>query len=184
MSSAKALARWQLALWRRRLGRPGLAGVALLALALLFYAAVVIPEHLEANDLEERTTAMAAAARSGDVPAGLAPQARLAAFYQAFPGRDAATEWLERIYAAGEQAGLVLDKGEYRLAPERDARLVRYEVNLPVRGNYVQIRRFVRSVLADIPFAALNDFQIRRGTVSEGEVEARLRFNLYFREEA
>ena len=182
MSGLKTQARWHLALWRRRLGWPGLVGAGLLALAVLFYATVVIPEHLDAASLQQRVAATAAAAKTGSVPAGLGPEARLAAFYRTLPERDTATAWLEKIYAAGEQAQLVLDKGEYRLSPERDARLARYEINLPVRGGYVQIRQFIRTVLAEIPFAALNDIQITRGKVSDPNVEARIRFVLYFRE--
>lgn len=184
MSTAKAQLRWHLALWRRHLGWPGLAGAALLAVALLFYAAVVIPDHLKASDLQQQVTTMTAAAKAGSVPTSLSPEARLATFYQTFPERSTATSWLEKIYAAGTQAALVLDKAEYRLTPERDARLVRYEVNLPVHGSYVQIRQFIRAVLAEIPFAALNDIQIRRGAISDATVEARIRFNLYFRESA
>lgn len=184
MSDLKTRMRWHFALWRRRLGWPGLAGAALLVLAGLFYAAVVIPERLEASDLQQRVAAMTAAAKAGKVPAGLAAEARLATFYRSFPARSTAPTWLEKIYAAGAQAALVLDKGEYKLIPDRDARLVRYEINLPVHGSYVQVRQFIRTVLAEIPFAALNDIQIRRGAVSEPNVEARIRFILYLREGA
>lgn len=184
MSSRKARLRWHLGLWRRRLGWPGMAGAALLALAVLFLLGVVIPEHLKATDLEQRATAAAAAAKAGTVPTGLTPEARLASFYQTFPERSTAPEWLEKIYAAGAQAALTLDKGEYKLNPDRDARLVRYEISLPVRGSYVQIRQFIRAVLAEIPFAALSDIQIRRGKVSDPNVEAGIRFTLYLREAA
>lgn len=184
MSRRQARLRWLFNLWRRRLGWPGLAGAALLALALLFYAAAVVPEHLEAARLQDQATALEAAAKVGAVPANLGPEARLASFYRTFPERGTATAWLERIYTAGTQAGLVLDKGDYRLSAESNARLVRYEVNLPVHGSYPQVRQFVRAVLAEIPFAALNDIQIKRGNVGEATVEANIRFNLYFREAA
>lgn len=184
MSRRQAQLRWLLRLWRRRLGWSGVIGAGLLVLALLFYAAAVLPEHLEANRLEDQAGAVAAAAKAGATPAGLEPEARLASFYRTFPERATATAWLEKIYAAGNQAGLTLDKGEYRLTPDRDTRLVRYEVNLPVHGSYPQVRQFVRNVLAAIPFAALNDIQIRRGNVGEAAVEADIRFNLYFREAA
>lgn len=176
--------RWHLAYWRRLLGWPGQAGVALLVVGVLLYGASVIPDRWRAAGLRREIAATEAAARAGAVPREQGPEFRLAAFYQAFPERASAGAWLEKVYAAGNAAGLVLDKGEYRLDPDRDARLVRYEINLPVRGGYPQVRQFIRAVLAEIPSMALSDVQFRRGVISEPAVEARIRFVLYLREAA
>lgn len=176
--------RWHLLQWRRRLGWPGLAGAALAALAVLFYAVAALPEHFASLGLERRVAEAEAAARAGKAPEEQRPEVRLARFYQAFPARGTAPAWLEKIYAAGSAAGLVLDKGEYRLNPDPGRRLVRYEIALPVRGGYVQVRQFIQTVLAQIPTVALSDVEFRRATIGDPNVEARLRFILYLREEA
>lgn len=174
---------WHLARWRRRLGWPGLAGMALLVLALGFELVVAVPERLEITELRERVAAAEEARQAGVPPPGQGPEAGLAAFYRALPPRASAGSWLEKIYAAGRDASLLLDKGEYKLNPAPDTRLARYEISLPVRGGYGQIRTFVDTVLRDIPAIALDDLQIRRGNITEGTLEARIRFVLYLREE-
>lgn len=176
--------RWHLRQWRRQLGWPGLAGAGLLAAAVLLYAANVIPERWQSHRLRAEIADLEAAARAGAAPREQGPEARLAGFYQTFPERASASAWLEKVYAAGEAAGLILDKGEYRLDVDRDARLARYEINLPVRGGYPQVRQFIRGVLAAIPSMALSDVQFRRGAVGDPTVEARIRFILYLREAA
>lgn len=179
MSSLKTRLRWQRHLWRRRLGWPGLAGALLLGLGLLAYAGLIIPDQMKAADLRQQANT---AARTDAAPVAGATDNRQPAVYQSFPESDTASAWLEKIYDAGAAAQLNLDKGEYRLTPDPNSGLARYEINLPVRGGYVQVRQFVRTVLAELPFAALDDIQIRRGNIGEGTVEARIRFTLFLRD--
>lgn len=176
--------RWTLGHWRRRLGWPGVAGAGLAALALVFYAGVVIPDRFAAARLRQQAAAAEAAARAGKTPEAQRPEVRLALFYQAFPERGTAPAWLEKIYAAGSAAGLLLDKGEYKLSPDPDHRLVRYEISLPVHGGYVQVRKFIQDVLAQIPTVALSDVDFRRAAIGDPNVDARIRFILYLREAA
>lgn len=175
---------WLLRRARRRLGWPGLAGLALLGLGLVFYAGVNLPERLRAAGLQQQVAAARSQAATRASPAAMGPEARLAAFYGEFPVRETLPGWLEKIYAAGNTAALALDRADYKLNPDRDSRLLRYEVDLPVRGSYVQIREFIRTVLAEVPTIALRDLQLQRSAIGDPEVEARIRFILYLREAA
>ena len=61
-------------------------------------------------------------------PAARGPQSAqesLARFYRAFASRDRAYEALRGVFHAAEAEHLALDKGEYRLARERGADLLR-----------------------------------------------------------
>lgn len=175
---------WLLRRARRTLGWPGLAGLGLLALAPLLYAGLALPEHLRLAGLQQQVAAAKtrAAAPAGTAESGI--ESRLAAFYSEFPVRETAPDWLEKIYAAGNATALALEKVDYKLNPDRDSRLLRYEIDLPVHGGYVQIRQFIQAVLAEIPTLALRDVQISRGSIAEPTVEAQLRFVLYLREAA
>lgn len=176
--------RWRWNRGRRALGWPGLAGAALLFLAAAFHLAATLPENARSRELQQQ---LAQAKRRAAAPATFeitSPAARLAAFYEQFPRRDTLAAWLELLYAAGQHASLALDKAEYKLAAERNSPLLRYEINLPLSGGYLQVRGFVQEVLERIPTLALQDFQVKRGNIAEPKVEVRLRFVLYLREAA
>lgn len=175
---------WLWRRWRRAVGWPGLAGSGLLVLAALFYVLAVLPDRLGLEGVRQQ---VAAARTRATAPASAGPrgvEARLAAFYNGFPARDSARAWLEKIYAAGNATALNLERGEYKLSVDRNSRLLTYEINLPVRGSYVQIREFVRTVLDGIPTIALRDLQMKRATIGDPGLEAQIRFVLYLREAA
>jgi Tfp pilus assembly protein PilO len=175
---------WLLRRWRRAIGWPGLAGVALLVLAAVVYVGLGLPERLEAEGVKQQVAAARTRAATPARSERQGAEARLAAFYNEFPARGTAPTWLQKVYAAGEQFSLGLEKAEYRQTLDRNSRLLQYEISLPVRGSYVQIREFIRTVLAEIPTIALRDFQIQRANIGEPTVEAQIRFILYLREAA
>jgi len=173
--------------WRRQaavlaaaLGPAGWAGVALIAAACAGYFAVVAPverardaARAEAVALQDRYRMLGTV---GERP-GSAEQ--LATFYGFFPGLETTADWVGKIFTAAEQGGLTLLSGEYRLTRERDARLARYQIVLPVRGSYLQIRKFVARVLADVPAAALDEITLKRDSVGAASLEARIKLTLY-----
>jgi len=173
---------WLLRRWRRALGWPGLAGAALLVLALLVFVGLGLPERLQLEGVKQQVAAARTRASTPTRSDRQGTEAQMAAFYNAFPSRNTAPAWLQKIYAAGEQFSLGLEKAEYKQTLDRNSHLFNYEINLPVRGSYVQIREFIRTVLAEIPTLALRDVQIRRANIGESTVEAQIRFILYLRE--
>jgi Tfp pilus assembly protein PilO len=73
----------------------------------------------------------------------------------------------------------MLEKGEYRLSRESEFRLSRYQMTLPVRGSYTDIRGFVNDVLDAVPAVALEDLTLKREAADDPELEAKVRFLLY-----
>ena len=76
----------------------------------------------------------------------------------------------------------MLEAGEYHVVNDSDARLTRYQVRFPLKGGYVRIRGFVAAAMDDIPSMTLDEFSIRRASISASEVEARVQFGLLFAE--
>ena len=91
---------------------------------------------------------------------------------------------LKQVFALAGRHGLTLQQGEYRATRERNAKLVAYQVNLPVKGSYGAIWQFAMDVLRAIPHASLDDVAFRRDSVGDAGVEARLRLTLYLAERA
>jgi hypothetical protein len=50
---------------------------------------------------------------------------------------------------------------------------------LPVKGSYIQIRKFIVKVLNSVPSAALEEVSFKRDAISKGELEAKIRFSIY-----
>jgi Tfp pilus assembly protein PilO len=86
---------------------------------------------------------------------------------------------LGKVQAAARANDLQLEKGEYRLSQERDFALARYQVTLPLRGSYPQVRGFVNDVLDAVPAAALEDLALKREAADDPMLEARVRFTLF-----
>ncbi|MDD5330552.1 MAG: hypothetical protein PHX38_11130 [Sulfuricella sp.] len=166
----------------RAVGWPGIAAVALVILGVVFHFQEVMPlrERLvevrhEANDLRAKVAARGTVSRAAD-PAG-----QLAAFYEFFPDGDAMADTLDRLHVAAAQENLVLEQGEYRLAPESMGRLMRYDIVLPVKGPYPHLRRFIARALRENPSLALEGVSFNRQAAMTIGVDAQVRMTLYFR---
>jgi hypothetical protein len=81
-----------------------------------------------------------------------------------------------------EQSEVQISGSEYRMVREKEWKLARYEIVLPVRGRYPQLRAFIADALRAVPAMALVDVAIKRENVESELLEARLRFNLYLSE--
>ena len=159
---------------------PGVLGVALVLAALLVTLSVVQTKTTRLAELNrERAslkTRIEQAAKSGIPETG--SQDELARFYGFFAGTHL-TEWLNKLYAAAGAQKLALEQGEYRITPDKSGKLARYQITLPVKGSYVQIRQFVAQALADVPVAALEDINFKRETIGATQLEARIKFTLF-----
>jgi hypothetical protein len=164
------------------LGWPGVAGVGLLVFCGAAYLSAVAPAHRAMEQAHQR--ALLLQGKTGREGGGLrtAPDEQLAAFYKFFPSGMSEPDWLEQIYQAAKEQDLALDRGDYRPVRERVGRLTRYQVTLPVRGSYPQIRKFLAAVLSEVPIVSLDGVDFARQKIGEDTVEARVRLSLFLRQ--
>jgi hypothetical protein len=106
----------------------------------------------------------------------------LAQFYATLGDPRAVERQLKQVFALAARHGLSLQQGEYRTTADRNAKMLAYQVNLPVKGSYGAIWQFAMDVLRAIPHASLDDVAFRRDTISQDGVEARLRLTFYLAE--
>lgn len=171
---------WTLRRQVTALGWPGVGGAVLLALSVAFIASTIAPLDTRIAESKAEIEVLRAKLKAGSVGAG--PDASddpLANFYAFFPSLGSTPEWLQRIYELADAQGLRLEAGEYKLKRERDFKLARYEVTLPVRGAYPQIREFVSRVLTEVPASSLDELSLRREDPASATVEARIRLTLF-----
>jgi len=99
---------------------------------------------------------------------------QLATYYRQFPGEKDSPQWLGKLIAAASSRGISLDQGEYTANRDKVGRLVRFEMTLPVKGEYPNIRKFLSALPAEVPVVALEHVQFERQKVGEPMVQAKL----------
>jgi hypothetical protein len=181
-----AALRWRMRREVARAGWRGVTGVALLVVAIAIAMSTWWPARARLAQAQTEVVELRAKLRTaGPLPAPGSPEALardatpLDTFHAYFPATDSLPEWLGRLHTAARRNGLALDTSAYRLQVTRGARLARYEITLPLRGTYPQLRGFVAEALAKIPALALEDAQFKRDSVAAPGLEAQLRFALY-----
>lgn len=177
--------RWQVA----RLGSMGKIGVGLFVVAGIFFLGAVLPAKKELAALEERAETLQMQAKqrllSGDVPViekKLTNDQALQAFYEFFPRFDSSPFWIRELVRIAQKQGVEVNSSDFKLTFERDWRLSRYEIIVPVRGRYSQIRGFIAESLEAVPNMAITGFTIKRDNVQSTQLEMRLEISLYLNE--
>ena len=154
---------------RRELGLVGLAGIALLAGALVFSNLVVKPLE-EQNGLLRQKGARAPVAASNQQSAE-----KVAKVYEHLQMEQGPTDWLAALHGIGVATGVQLKSANYR-TQKTDGRIVRYEIALPVSGSYGQIRDFMKRSLAEIPVLSVDSVAMKREGAT---IHAELRLTLH-----
>lgn len=174
--------RWHLRRYTRALRWQGLLGLGLAGVAAMLYIAGIGPGMARITQLQQEALSVRDFARAAGSAANAAPPAQetwLEHFYRLLPVKSSAPDWLRIIFSTARDQSLGLEQGDYRLKIEKSGRLMAYEIGFPVRGTYVQMRRFIAEVLERIPAIALDEFSVKRETIGDPAIEASIRFTLF-----
>ncbi len=155
--------------------------VVIAALAQLFLlpgreAAIEEAEHRLAQ--LERSARRAMIERKSELVTPTETRQRL---LEHFPTEGQLNAELGRLIEMAKQQGLRVPGGDYRLMPGKDGLLVRYVLNLPVKGSYGAIRSYLRAVRSEFPDLAIDDIALHRENIGSSEIEAQLRFVIFGR---
>lgn len=157
-----------------RLGRAGSIGLALLVLAGGFYAGTLYPEQRRLVALQREVAELRQLATRPAHDERRSAANDLAAFYAFFPVPDELPEILDTVFRAAKRQSLVLERGEYRVTRPAAGGMFQYQLTLPVRGSYPQIRKFVDGALAELPALSLESVQFERQKIGESAVDAKI----------
>ncbi|MEO8630831.1 MAG: hypothetical protein ABI612_22450 [Betaproteobacteria bacterium] len=158
----------------------GLGGLALLVftVGLTVFSVGSTQRQLKALDSEAAGLKARLGKRETNTVA-VTGRSQLSNFYAFFPLAENVPELLGRIYRSAQEHQLLLEKGEYKLSREAEFRLARYQITLPMRGQYADVRGFVNDVLESVPSAALEELTLKRESIDAQELEARVRFIVF-----
>lgn len=173
--------RWQVG----RLGTIGKIGLGLIVVAGIYFFSAVLPQDSDLQKLKERAETLQlqelAKQSPGEMESGrkLNSDQALQVFYDYFPRIDSSPFWIRELVQLAKKHGVDLSSSEYRLMNESDARLARYEMILPVKGRYPQIRAFMAEALVKVPAMAISAVALKRENITSDKLEVRLEINLY-----
>ncbi|RON85101.1 GspMb/PilO family protein [Pseudomonas fluorescens] len=164
------------------LGIPGLAGLALLLVAVAWALAGLLPGWQSLQHLSQQTqeaTDYLAKVEDGSIAPPVVPQRQLDDFRNKLPAQPQATVAIDRIYALAAQEHITLARGEYALGVDPKTHLARYQILLPVRGSYPQLRRFLHALLGQLPAVVVEDVEFQRKKIGDTDLNGRIRMTLY-----
>ena len=164
---------------RRRWGWPALLGVLCLGATACLHG-VSLPAQRE--QLQVVRADVARALRSADVRrprAVVAVESPSARFRVQFPLAAERHVRLAALVALARVDGVALQRVESRWLPGEP--LARYDITMPVQGEYARIRAFIVEALLSDPALSLDSVRLHRAGVDASALEGELRCSLYSR---
>lgn len=173
---------WQARWVNINLGWPGMLAGGMIVAYGVFYATVILPTQALITSTQDKIHVVEEKRAHGDLKKEFlqTPEGRLSTFYQFLPADKNATDWVEKIFAGSESVSINLDKGDYLTVRSKNGKLVRYQITLPVTASYPQIRSYINNLLDEIPFMALENVEYHKQKIGDADVEATIKFVLYF----
>lgn len=162
-----------------QLGLPGIVGLGLLAFCAMFYVANEVPLHKEVQSLQHEAVVLQARSKPTLEQVWQQPNRQLEAFYESFPAVKAAPDSLGVLRQTALEQGVALEQGEYHLVRNGADKLVRYEIALPVKADYMHLRKFLSRLLADMPHATLDSVDFQRQKISDTMLDAQVKLTLF-----
>ncbi|MFH1493481.1 MAG: hypothetical protein ABIG70_01620 [Pseudomonadota bacterium] len=178
---------WASRRWLELAGWPGMLAAGVLAMNVALYFSAILPAQAQLEAAHQSVISLHRQQESSSKTPGnkvLTPAEQLARFYRIFPHESRSPEWLEKLVAVAESRGIRLNEGEYKASYDKAGKLVRYQITLPLKGEYPQIRRFLAALPTELPVVALENVQFERQKVADPNVEARIRLVLFLGRES
>jgi hypothetical protein len=175
---------WQIKRWVNQAGWVGITGISLLIFSATFYLSAVMPDQARIAELQQTSISLRQQAHEALAQSNISTTddmaTQLKKFYHFFPADDNKNATLAKIYSAAEHQTLILETGEYRYISNPNSKLSRYQITLPIKGSYLQIRNFVNEILAKIPSASVDDISFKRESIGSPTLDARIKLTLFF----
>lgn len=171
---------WRLRGLARGLDWTLVAAFALIAFNVALYFSVVGPSMVHTEQLRAQATQLRTERERQ--PGGTKardPRAELADFYGALAPRERVPDLLRRLHQIASVQGLAVEQADYRPVPDPGGRLTRYQVTLPAKGTYPEVRRFLAHAGRELPGLALDGVAFQRQLAGDELVEAQVKLTLF-----
>jgi len=172
--------------WRVRralysLSWTGAAGIAALVFAAGFYIATLAPLKVQID--QGRQTLTDLYARHGRAATRIepaTPRHELDEFYTRLQTQENVAEVVRALHRNARAAGLRFERGDYRPQREASGKVLRYQIMLPLLGEYPKVRRFLAKSMDEEAALALDGIGFQKEN-SRGQLETQVNFTLFVR---
>lgn len=161
---------------------PALAAVGVAAFATSLHVSAVRPAQGKVEALQRTLSELRAQYPLNDPASRQNPHLQLVRFYESFPSLASAPNWLKQLYRAAQSNHLELMRGDYRILRKEHGQLSQYQMTLPLKGSYPNIRGFLNTVLSEFPGISLDNVAFERQKIGEADVQVSVRLTLYLRD--
>ncbi len=161
---------------------PALAAVGVAAFAASLHISAVRPAQDRMETLQRAMSELRAQYQLNDPASRQNPRLQLVRFYESFPSLASAPNWLKQLYLAAQANHLELMRGDYRILRKEHEQLFQYQMTLPLKGSYPNIRGFLNTVLSEFPGISLDNVAFERQKIGEADVQVSVRLTLYLRD--
>jgi hypothetical protein len=174
------LLRLQCELLMRRLGWTGALAALLAAAAAVVQLGLLPAERAQSAELSRRLAALKQPPTPAE-DANSTNRERLQVFNALMPPASQYPAALRVLFDLAAERNLVATQADYTAQPSDDGGYVAYDVVLPLKGPYPQIRAFIGDALLHLPTLAVQGVAFSRDDARAAEVQASLRLRLYLR---
>lgn len=166
---------------RQLLGVAGLAGLALAIAGLAIYMLAVLPAERQAQAKVEQLAhaRMQPASAAVTAPVHMGDRDVLAQFYGQFPAMRNLPDMLQLLHALARKHEITLERGDFKFGKTEGDKLFRYQITLPVKCSYLNLRGFIDDAAHKLPTMGLSEISLKRESVGDGAVQAKLDFVMY-----
>ncbi|WP_283150455.1 hypothetical protein [Silvimonas soli] len=151
---------WTLRQWPKYAGVLGWVGLGLIVAGVLIYRQTVVPFNRDLDrreaDVQDMARRLKSNAIAASTVAGLPPLKTPNTF----------TEFLRNVSLWGDKHHIAISQSDYKSSAEADGHLVRYGVQFPAQGRYVDIRALVEDLQAQ-PGVRVETLILTRGRIDE-----------------
>lgn len=173
--------RTEIALWRHGWGAVVVIALGGLAVGAFAMHRLWMQETAEAVQRAAQLTSKIQAVRlQPQAQASPTPeQERLAALRSTVYAKEAVTPLVRDVFARAQRHGLATKEADFRLTTQGFGGLEQQQLVLPLHGSYLSFRSFVLDLLRNHPGISVDQIQIKREEVSQGEPEIRARLSIW-----
>lgn len=178
--------RVDVAMWRH--GWIWLATTILLFLAAGTWVALTLPLQRRQQALADETRRLERLARTSGSPTAKAPAAvslsaagAVARLEEALSERSEVSDQVRRLYEIAAQQQLVITQSAFQHSADTADGIERVQLDIPFKASYPQLRRFMETVLREMPNVSIDQLSFKRGQVSQTYVDAHLRFSIWLK---
>jgi hypothetical protein len=163
-------------------GPAGMVGLGTLVCSAIFYASNQVPLLTSVQSLRSELAESKTLSHHEIELASHSPEKQLTTFHQSFLNVKAAPDVLETLHEAAVMQGVTLEQGQYHLVRNGPDKLARYQIVLPIKGDYLHLRKFLSQILADMRYASIDSVEFQRQKASDTVLDAQVKMTVFLNE--